>query len=361
MSNLDILRQASQEVDLETSMTSLDGLLDSVQEVAIERGFKSPDRQRSLDSLQSPSHTTGRPSSPTVRGDLNRMASQNNMHSPRRASPAGKIDGGGGSPRTSKATTSPPPRGASALSSPRHSSSATVAAAGSSTGPETHGKTTSNIPPQKGLYGKTSHFGRKDTKENDGLDANERIDDDLNAMVKSLKSEGIVDNGFKLKPKQDNKFVERKKQALHRYNQNKNRHSEADGGKSTARLTTAHTRSEPSRISQLLDKYEPDELEKTPMLTSYTQEMLFRSMKLLEPKDAGKSTRGKDKLSRVSANDGKGKSIRDALCQPKESHVYGRHKNKDGLHPTQIHATYDGREFSRSYHIASCLYHDIMH
>ena len=114
MSNLDILRQASQEVDLETSMTSLDGLLDSVQEVAIERGFKSPDRQRSLDSLQSPSHTTGRSSSPTVRGDLNRVASQSSMHSPRRASPAGKIDGGGGSPRTSKATTSPPPRGASA-------------------------------------------------------------------------------------------------------------------------------------------------------------------------------------------------------------------------------------------------------
>jgi hypothetical protein len=53
MDRLEIIRAASREVDLEDSQKSLEGLLDAVAEVADERGFKSPDRQRSFDSLSS--------------------------------------------------------------------------------------------------------------------------------------------------------------------------------------------------------------------------------------------------------------------------------------------------------------------
>ena len=214
-------------------------------------------------------------------------------------------------------------------------------------------KTTSNIPPQKGLYGKTRQFG-KGAVIQQGLEADERIDDDLNAMVKSLKSEGIVDETFKLKPKKDDKFIERKKQSMYRYNLNKNKEAKDYDGRSSVRDIHQHTKSEPSRISQLLDRYDQEDPERAPLVTSLTQEMLFRSMKLLEPKDAGKPTGGKSdsKISRVSVMNGEknrgssskvNKGIRDELCQPKESHIYGRHSNKKGLHPTQVHATYDGK------------------
>ena len=120
MSNLDILRQASQEVDLETSQTSLDGLLDSVQEVAIERGFKSPNRQRSFDSLQSAykqDKSTSGLSPRATKDDLNRLENDGTTQSPRRASPPGKVSGG--SPRTAKNVTSPSPTKAAASSPAR--------------------------------------------------------------------------------------------------------------------------------------------------------------------------------------------------------------------------------------------------
>ena len=336
MSNLDILRQASHEVDLETSQTSLDGLLDSVQEVALERGFKSPNRQRSFDSLQSAHKQSfaAQNMSPTAANEgLSREENDGASQSPRTASPGGKV-GSGRSPTTPKNVTSPTPTAKTGVSSPR---------------PETHSKTTSNIPPQKGLYGKTKQYGKKNV-DDEALHADERIDDDLNAMVKSLKSEGIVNENFKLQPKKDDKFEERKKQALYRYNQRKVNAKDAKDcdTRPSGRDTYEHTRSEPSRISQLLDKYDQEENDREPIVRSLTQDMLFRSMKLLEPKDAGRRTKGK--ISRESAVGGsksssaRNKGIRDELCKPKESHIYGKDKNKEGLDPTQIHATYDGKK-----------------